>query len=159
VLYLSTTREVALAECKALPTDTCSIAVFRTVNDARIAKFLPEKGIPLGWLNEGTGNKEREDWLLYEMAQFLSRRVQGADRESHYRACNLVASAFRERGFDGLAYRTSFWSSMWQNEADDYEVEQIKSSNIVLFDPQAAKPESTGLYSINWKRPIAEQTG
>lgn len=159
VLYLSTTREVALAECRALPSDTCSVGVFKCLRDVRIAKFLPEKGVPIGWLNEEAGIREMEDWLLFQMAQFLARRVQGVERETHYRTCNLVASALKERGFDGLAYRTSFWSSMWQGDEDDHDVEQIRSANIVLFDPKIAVFETSHLFQINWKRPIAERAG
>lgn len=113
-LYLSTTREVALAEVRALSSDTCTVAVFKTVKPVRIARLL-RLGSPLGALfNETPSQADLDAWLLSQTAKFVSRRVEDDVRDLHYRTCNLIASAFKESGFDGLVYRTSFWSPGWR---------------------------------------------
>lgn len=160
VLYLSTTREVAIAETRALSTDTCTVATFETKCTIRLAKLLKKTGFPLGvLLSEIPSNEDYNKYLLYRTAEFVSRRVADSDRELHYRACTLIASAFKERGFDALAYRTSFWSNGWREEGTSEEEESIFASNIVLFDPQQAKPVRSSLFRIDWKRPSAKQDG
>ncbi|WP_353340453.1 RES family NAD+ phosphorylase [Pelagimonas sp. KU-00592-HH] len=160
VLYLSTTPEVAIAETRALSTDTCTVAKFETLRPLRLAKLLQKGGVPIGFiLNDKQTDDDWDKWLLYQTADFVSRRVSDTDRKLHYRACNLIASAFKERGFDGVAYRTSFWSNGWRDLGHSEEEESIFASNIALFDPQSATPIQAGLYRIDWKRPIAEING
>lgn len=160
VLYLSTSREVAIAETRALSTDTCTVAVFKTELPIRLAKLLKKSGFPLGaLLSEDRNEEDLDKLLLYQTAEFVSRRVSDDAREAHYRTCNLIASAFKERGFDGLAYRTSFWSEGWREEERSEEEESIFASNIVLFHPKHAKPVRSALFRIDWKRPTAQEDG
>lgn len=159
VLYLSTAREVAIAESRALSTDTCTLAVFETERPLRLAKLWKKGGFPIGALfGEDQSEKTLEKLLLYQTSEFVSRRVSDADRELHYRTCNLIASALKERGFHGVAYRTSFWSDGWREEGRSEE-ENIFASNIALFDPLSATPIHAGLYRIDWKRPTAVHDG
>ncbi|MCY1668068.1 RES family NAD+ phosphorylase [Rhizobium sp. SL86] len=157
VLYLSTSMEVCLAEVRALSSDTCTVATFQTVRPIRLAKLL-KLGTPLGvFLSKEPTDEDRDKWLLSQTAKFVSRRVPDSDRELHYRTCNLIASAFLESGFDGLVYRTSFWSPGWREKNDRPHEDHVRAANIVLFDPDAATPQASAVYSINWKRPYAEQ--
>lgn len=158
-LYLSTTREVALAEVRAISTDTCTVAAFKTTRALRIAKLL-QLTTPMDvFLSENPSEDEKLRLLRARTANFVSRRVQESDRDLHYRACNLIASAFAENGFDGLAYRTSFWSSGWRNEKRKFDEDHVLASNLVLFDTEAAIPMWSQLFRINWKRPYAEEDG
>lgn len=159
VLYLATTPEVALAECKALPSDTCTVGLFHLARDCKVAKFLRHDKMPLSVLFGEGKDEDIGQWLLADTARFLSRRVSGHNRELHYRACNFVSLAFKEQGYDGLVYRTSFWSSAWRTNREDVDQDQVRSANIVLFDVDTAIPKSSWLAEINWKRPIAEQAG
>jgi len=158
-LYLATAPEVALAECKALPSDTCTVGQFELSKPCKVAQFLRHGKLPINvFLGEGK-EEDFERWLLADTADFLSRRVSAKNRETHYRACNFIASAFKEHGYDGLVYRTSFWSSAWRTGKNAQEQDQVRSANIVLFDVEAATPTKSWLAEINWKRPIAEQAG
>lgn len=160
VLYLATTREVALAETRALASDTYTIAQFRTVRPTKIAKLLRHQEEPLAaFLEDNPGEEVFQRWLLARTAAFVSRRVPDHDRDLHYRTCNLIASAFSDSGYDGLAYRTSYWSPGWRDEKGTPEEDLARAANIVLFDPDTAIPKWSALYRINWKRPIAEQDG
>ncbi|MBD8890189.1 RES family NAD+ phosphorylase [Roseibium litorale] len=160
VLYLSTTPEVALAETRALPSDTCTIANFRIVRPVKIATLLRHNKEPFGvLLDDDPGEEIFLRWLLARTAEFISRRVPDHDRDLHYRTCNLIASAFSDSGYDGLAYRTSFWSPGWRDENGTPEEDHVRAANIVLFDPGIAIPKWSALYRINWKRPIAEKDG
>lgn len=160
VLYLSTTPEVALAEVRALPSDTCTVAHFKTMKPSKIGKLLLHGTEPFSVLLEDEPPEEGlEQWLLARTAEFVSRSVGVDDRDLHYRACALIASAFKEAGFDGVAYRTSFWSSGWSDQEKSKNENHVRAANIVFFDPNAAKPQSSFLRSINWRRPIAEQAG
>jgi hypothetical protein len=114
---LSTTREVAVAETKALSTDVCTVAAFKSQRPLRIAKLLQKERLPLGWLETDLKEEDLDALLLHLTSEFVSRRVADADREAHYRTCNLIASAFKEREFHGIAYRTSFWSDGWRKKA------------------------------------------
>lgn len=160
VLYMSTSCEVAIAETRAFSTDTCTVATFKTERPLRLARLLKKSGFPIGaFLQESPNDEDFDKLLLYRTAEFVSRRVSDEERELHYRVCNLIASAFKERGFDGLAYRTSFWSNGWRDGDRSEEEEGVRASNIVLFDPKQAKPVEASLFKIDWKRPIAEQDG
>ncbi len=160
VLYVSTTPEVALAEIRALPKDPCTLADFLTMRPLRVAKLLEHGREPLGVLtDENPTDEMHEKWLLARTADFVSQRVAGHDRELHYRTCNLIGSAFKEHGFDGLVYRTSFWSPGWRDKSNAAAKDNALAANIVFFDPEAAKPKSSALYSIDWKRPSVEVAG
>lgn len=159
-LYLSATREVALAEVRAVSTDICTVATFQTVSPLKIAKLLRHNKEPLGlFLGEPHNNDDLEMWLLARTAAFVSRRVNERESELHYRACNLIGSAFKSHGYDGLAYRTSFWSDGWRDTERASEVDNIFAANIVFFDPKAATPRQSNLFKIDWKRPVAEIAG
>ncbi|TCT28857.1 RES domain-containing protein [Martelella mediterranea] len=160
VLYLATKREVALAEVRASYTDICTIGTFTTCRPLRLGTLLRIKKEPLRVLLEDDPSEDDlELWLLARTAEFVSRRVSDDERELHYRACNLIASAFQQNGFDGLAYRTSFWSPGWRDDQQTEDEDHIYSSNLVFFDPKDAKPVRSALYHINWKRPFSEVAG
>jgi len=160
VLYLSTSREVAIAESRALSSDICTVAVFKTKRSIRLAKLLKKSGTSLGLLFVKKPNEEDIDKdLLHKTAEFISRRVPDIDREMHYRTCNLIASALKERGFDALAYRTSFWSDGWRIDGRSEEEESIFSANLAMFNPEDATPVNSALYHIDWKRPTASKVG
>lgn len=156
VLYLSTAREVALAEIRALPSDICTVATFQTVKPIKFAKLLQhDKTSIIDIIEHKQSDEILEKWMLSETANFVSRRMPDHERDVHYRACNLIASAFRESGIEGLAYRTSFWSPGWHNTEQSVDENHVLASNIVLFDPDAAAPGLTAMFKINWKRPFA----
>lgn len=158
VLYLSAAPEIALAETRALPSDTCTVAVFKMTREVRIAKLLRVDSIPIDvFFEDEPGEEMLERWLLAQAARFVSRRVSDANRDLHYRVCNLIGSAFKERDFDGLAYRTSFWSKGWRQEGVSPDEDNIKSSNIVLFYPKLAEVVQSSLWEIDWLRPTAER--
>lgn len=158
VLYLATTPEVALAEIRAAPSVTCTVATFKTVKPIRLGKLLEVDKVPVGvFLNSKPLIEDYEHYLLARTAKFVSMQVSERDRDTHYRTCNLIGSAFKERGFDGLAYRTSFWASGWRDDQNTVDANIVLSSNIVLFNPEDAKPARSDLYNVNWKRPIADR--
>lgn len=158
VLYLSTTREVALAECRALSSDICTVATFQTVRTIRVAQLLQLNNLSIIALYESDRSDESlEKYLLSETANFVSRRVPDHDRDLHYRTCNLIASAFKKFGFEALAYRTSFWSSGWRHDKRTADEDILYAANLVLFDPEAATPQNSALFQINWKRPLAKR--
>ncbi|QUS59033.1 RES family NAD+ phosphorylase [Pseudovibrio brasiliensis] len=160
VLYLATRPEVALAEIRALPSDTCTVATFQTTRPIRLGKLLDVDKNPIAvYLNPKPAIEDYENYLLAGTAVFVSRRVSDQDRDVHYRTCNLIGSAFKDRGIDALAYRTSFWSSGWRDDQNTVDTNLVLSSNIVLFNPQDAKPVRTDLFCLNWKLPIAESLG
>lgn len=150
VLYLSTKKEIALAETRVLPSDACTIAIFKTVRPLKFAHLMR--------VDEFFDDNAREDIflkrLLAESARFVSRRVADHERDLHYRACNLIASAFKDSGFEGLIYRTSFWSKGWRGSEG-----VPRDANIVIFDPEAAVPIKSSLYKIDWARPEAQCCG
>lgn len=157
VLYLSTTKEVSLAEVRALPSDICTVATFELVKPVKVAKLLRHNEVSVVDVHDQNASPEiLEKWLLSQIAAFVSRRVPDQERDLHYRSCNLIASAFKERGVEGLIYRTSFWSSGWRDEARSSDVDLVFASNVVLFDPKVAKQVEVDLLQINWKRPSAE---
>lgn len=160
VLYLSFSGAVALAEVRALPSDDCTVARLETKKPLKIARLLRNESFPLRALLDEEPTKESyEEWLMADAARFVSRRVTDDERDVHYRACNLISSAFRESGVEGLAYRTSFWSSGWRDEKYSKDEDSLRASNLVLFDPDAAIPVSSSVYRIDWKRPTAEIAG
>lgn len=158
VLYLSTTREVALAECKARPIDTSTVGEFSLLKPAKIAIFLKTDGFPIGWLmNDEPSQNDYDQYLLHQITNFLCQPVSDSERYAHYRLTSLLASVFEEREFNGIAYRTSFWSPAWREEDDDPIRETLRSSNVVLFDPKIAEVKHVDLYSIDWKRPVSKR--
>ena len=159
-LYLATTKEVALAETRALSSDTCTVAILETVRELKIAMLMAHNQHPWEAFIESSPKEEcLKKFLLSETASFVSRRVPDHDRDLHYRACNLIASAFQARGYEGLLYRTSFWSDGWFSDGKPTKKDLIDSANLVLFDVGSAIPKSSALYRIDWQRPEAKEDG
>ena len=149
-LYLSSLPEVALAEVRAIQGQKCTVAQFQTLRETRIAKLL---AFPDRNLNSEQGFEEsEEERLLIDASVFVSRRILHEDRNDHYRCCNLIGSAIREHGFDGIAYRTSFWSPSWGDES----AENFQFANIVLFDPKVAQAVKSSIMELEWPRPISK---
>lgn len=155
VLYLATSPEIALAECKALRTDVCTVGRFSVTKDCKLAKFWRQNDVPVGASTVGATEKDYEDWFLTELSNFLSRQFQSNERKQHYTSCNLIASALKQRGFDGITYRTPFWSPNW-DDTDDDEINALNNANVVLFDTRSAEVENVYTGTIDWSRPSAD---
>lgn len=160
VLYLATTPEVALTESRALSDDECSVAEFQLKKDIHVGLLLRHKKWHLSaLLDEKPSDEDLQKWLLARTADFVSRRVSDRDRDLHYRACNLISAAFRDKGLHGLIYRTSFWSPGWEEPGQSDLSNGVLSANVVLFSPDDAECIKSVLCRIDWRRPIAQLVG
>lgn len=133
-LYLATNEETAALEVRPLIGSYVSIAQFRITRDLRIVD-CSEKLI---------GNLERyfkKDWKPDEIEQQVwtdindafSAPVERSDAGLTYVPTQIIAETLRLKGYDGIAYKSSYGENGF---------------NVALFDVDAADLRSCGLHRV-----------
>lgn len=130
-LYAANKKETAIAEVRPWLGLTVSLAQLKTLRDLSLVDCsraepthrLWEKGIPDDKRNSAV-------WRAVDTA--FSQPVTSTDDTADYVPTQVIAEAFKVKGFDGLVYRSSFGGG----------------HNVVLFDLLAADVINCSLYDI-----------
>lgn len=91
-----------------------------------------EKGSNWFYIKEPSP-KEREEAVWNDIDTAFSTPVTGSDDTADYVPTQIIAELFKDKGFDGLGYRSSLGDGF----------------NIVLFDIKAAENINCFLYKID----------
>jgi hypothetical protein len=132
-LYLDTHQETAVAEVRPWKGVAVSVGEFQlrrdvrivncTTDDHRIIIYAPSEPAP--------ADREREVWSDIDRA--FSRPVTPTDDTADYAPTQVLAEFFREKGLDGIAYRSSLG----------------KGHNVALFEVGVASLRSCQLFEID----------
>lgn len=110
-LYLATTRETAMSECRPWIRSEVSVAQFKVTRDVIIIDCSVNHSLtPLYFdVNKGfyePDEPEREKAVWAHIDQAFSRPVTPNENQAHYVPTQVVAEAFKSNGFDGVAYKS-----------------------------------------------------
>lgn len=121
-LYLATHRDTAAAEVRPWKGGIVSIGQFRVVRDIRLVnttRFSKRGSYPFKQPNP----TRREEAVWGDIDHAFAVPTTPTDNESDYVPTQVLAELFRESGFDGVGYRSSYG----------------RGHNIVLFDVDLAE--------------------
>lgn len=131
-LYLATNKETAIAEVRPWVGSHVSIAQFKLHKDLKIVNCTIDKASNWFYFNEPS-SEEREEAVWNDIDTAFSTPVTLSDDTADYVPTQIIAELFKDKGFDGLGYRSSLGDGF----------------NIVLFDIKAAELINCFLYKID----------
>lgn len=129
-LYLSTSKETALSEVRPWVGSLISVGQFRILRDLVVidcSKHHGETGIYFEEPDPET--RARAVWSGIDTA--FSAPVNPTDDVADYVPTQIIAELFKDKGYDGIAYRNAFGGEGY---------------NVALFDIEAAKLANCFLY-------------
>ena len=136
-LYLSSTKETAVAEVRPWVGSYISLAQFKIMRDMAIVDCTKDKRMFPNWLLNKTQQEipaeKREQIAWGEIGHAFSRPVTPDEPVTEYVPTQILAEAFRSHGFDGIVYRSLLGAGL----------------NVALFDCAAAELINCGLYETN----------
>jgi RES domain-containing protein len=121
-LYFSSHRDTAAAEARSWTGEVLSVGQFKSTRGLRIVNTtqFSRKRIFVG---EPKDPSIREEAVWGDIDWAFAEPTTRSDDRSEYIPTQVLAESFRDSGFDGVAYRSSYG----------------KGHNMVLFDPAAAQ--------------------
>ena len=137
-LYLATTKETAMSEVRPWIGSLISVGQFETIRTLEIIDCSHNHGDPLFHFFLGReeplapGDIEKTVWSHIDRA-FAAPRSRDDDVAA-YAGTQIIAELFKSKGYDGVAYRSSFGE-------DGY--------NIALFDIGAAHLINCQLHKVD----------
>lgn len=132
-LYMADDRHTAIAEVRPWIGSLVSVAIMRTLRDQRLVDVRDDSGRTPIYLEGEPSAAEREASVWCHVARAFREPVLREDNRAAYAPTQVIAEAFRNHGYDGIAYGSTFDES---------------GTNIVLFDIAAAELEACELHEI-----------
>jgi RES domain-containing protein len=129
-LYLADTPETALAEMRPWVAESLSLALFETKRELRLV--VCKAGAAEVIFDENPSAEKLDKHVWNDISTAFARPVSQDDRESSYIPTQILAEVFKAEGFDGIVYRSGL----------------ERGSNVVLFDPTAARPIHRYAYTL-----------
>ena len=108
-----------------------SLAIFKIARDLKVVDFLnhADSKIPFYLGEPPPETREEIIWALIDNA--FSRPVLQGDQSADYIPTQIIAELFKDRGLDGLIYKSNLGNGL----------------NIVLFDLSSAEFETCSVYN------------
>jgi RES domain len=126
-LYLSTDEETAMSEVRPWIGSILSLALFTIAQDLKIVNFSKSHGQRPALLETIIGEPVKQEISVKQVWQDIdnafSAPVSKDEDATAYVPTQIIAEFIRNRGFDGIAYKSTLTES---------------GHNIVLFDPTTA---------------------
>ncbi|MCP1471904.1 RES domain-containing protein [Sphingobium sp. OAS761] len=142
-LYMADDRHTAIAEVRPWIGSLVSVAIMRTLKDQRLVDVRDDSGRQPIYLEGEPSPDEREAAVWSHVARAFREPVLREDNRAGYASTQIIAEAFRNHGYDGIAYGSAFGEGR---------------TNIVLFDIGAAELEACELHEIKNVQLIHEET-
>jgi hypothetical protein len=134
-LYCANRKETALSEMRPWIGALISLWQFEIQQEVTIIDFsTKERYRPVYELAlKKLGPQERNKAVWIEIDKAFSEPVIQNDEVANYVPTQIIAEFYKNRGFDGIAYRSAFGGGY----------------NIMLFDLKSAEPVRGSLYEVN----------
>lgn len=129
-LYMADDRHTAIAEVRPWIGSLVSVAIMRTLKDQRLVDVRNDSNRTPIYLEDEPSPPEREAAVWSHVARAFREPVLREDDRAGYASTQIIAEAFRNHGYDGIAYGSAFGEGR---------------TNIVLFDTAAAELEACEL--------------
>jgi RES domain-containing protein len=130
-LYLATHEETAVAEVRPWVGAIVSLAQLKTTRVLRFINCTVDDPRNMIYFQEPSA-EERERAVWGDVDRAFARPVEIDDDTANYAPTQVMAEAFREQGFDGVAYRSSLGPG----------------HNIAVFDLDAARIASCSIVNV-----------
>jgi hypothetical protein len=105
-LYLSTSRETALAEVRPWIGSLISVGLFQNRRKLKIVNCTTDDN-HIVYLEGEPSPEEREKAVWADIDRAFAKPVTPVDDVADYVPTQIIAEVFKTNGFDGLAYRSS----------------------------------------------------
>jgi RES domain len=123
-LYLATLKETATLEVRPLIGSYVSVGEFMVLRDIHVVDCTLGMDILAGRIRKArTMPEDREKTVWLEINNAFSKPVERGDSSLDYVPTQILAETFKRRGFDGIAYKSSYGE---------------EGLNVALFDIGAA---------------------
>lgn len=130
-LYLAEDKETALGEMRPWIGSLITAATFRTVRELCVIDCSLDYELGCQYDEEPSPDKkEKAVWSAINEA--FSTPVAGSDDTANYAPTQVIAEAFRSRGYDGIRYKSSLSTGF----------------NLALFDVASAAFIGAELYNV-----------
>jgi hypothetical protein len=135
-LYMATTRDTAVAECRPWVGAYVSVAQFKMNRDCTIVDCSADERNLIATFEHDLPPEEREKVVWGEIAYAFSHPVQASETSADYAPTQILVEAFQKAGYEGIAYKSLLG----------------EGHNIAMFDLDMADVINCGLYKINGVR-------
>jgi len=132
-LYMATTRDTAIAECRPWVGAYVSFAQFKMMRECTIVDCSADERDLIATFEHDLPEEEREKAVWGEIAYAFSHPVQQSETSADYAPTQILVEAFRKAGYEGIAYKSLLG----------------EGQNVAMFDLDVADIISGGLYQIN----------
>jgi RES domain-containing protein len=132
-LYMATKLETAISEVRPWIGSLVSVGQFRIERPLRILDCSVHHAKQVFYLSEPDSD-EREQAVWSHIDRAFSEPMTRSDDTADYASTQVLAELFRDRGYDGVVYKSAFGEDGF---------------NVALFDLDAAVLLNCGLYKVN----------
>lgn len=130
-LYLSTKRKTALSEVRPWIGSIVTLALFKTIHELKIIDCSIHGNTKTPYLlGDEPSPEKREEFVWKHIDNAFSRPVEQSDDSADYIPTQIIAEIFKNKGMDGLFYKSNLGTGL----------------NIVLFDLKSAEFERSCLF-------------
>jgi len=134
-LYLSTRLETAVLEMRPLIGSYVSVAQFQVRKNARLIDCSRDQFDPLARISQKPlTSKAVEKAVWSDVNRAFSKPAARGDDSLDYVPTQILAETFKNNGFDGIAYKSSYGEHGF---------------NVALFDVAGADPINCALYRVD----------
>lgn len=131
-LYLATKRDTAISEVRPWIGSLVSVGQFRIERTLRVVDCSLHHASKIFYLDEPpVAEREQAVWSYIDRA--FSEPMTRSDDTAEYAATQVLAELFRDRGYDGVIYKSAFGE---------------EGFNVAIFDLDAATLLNCGLYKV-----------
>lgn len=107
VLYLATDMETAMAEVRPWVGSHISLGRFKVTRTLTVIDFSTEDNTSLGFYAKEPDPARRTSIVWAQIGQLFSKPISNDPSTAEYAPTQIIAEMFRQRGFDGVAYKSS----------------------------------------------------
>jgi hypothetical protein len=132
-LYVATHEETAIAETRPWIGSLVSVAVLKTLREQRVVDCTDVSNNSRIYLFEEPPPSQWEEAVWNDIAKAFREPVTRNDDVAEYTPTQILAEAFKNHGFDGVAYRSAFGTDRY---------------NVALFDISSAEIIKCSLHEI-----------
>ncbi len=112
VLYLATHEDTAMAEVRPWVGSHISLGEFKVTAPRTVIDFSAEGSTSLGFYAQEPPPELRTLVIWAQIGQLFSMPISSDPSTAEYAPTQIIAEMFRQRGLDGVAYKSSLTSGL-----------------------------------------------
>lgn len=155
-LYLSTDPETAMAECRPWLNSKISLGKFITTQELSIVDFLKDVYTPVSIMDI---EKEKNDKHFVEMViwgqinKAFTEPLSNSNFEADYTPTQVIAELFKNKGFDGIKYKSALGSG---HNIALFDLNHTELTHCYLYNTEGISYSFEGVENISYATPLGE---